>query len=161
MTSPSRSSGSGASAIGMSPWQAAVNDPNAKHRPRRLAALLVAPCVPAALACIAAMVMGSPAVIPTIGTYLVTAAIGIPTYLIARKFEIEALRGYVIVGTLVGMTAWALIFIPAAIMRWRTTVMPGSQLLKSTLTAAIAAFVCFSLASAVFWLIAIRRRAND
>jgi hypothetical protein len=107
------------------------------------------------------MVMGSPAVIPTIGTYLVTAAIGIPTYLIARKFEIEALRGYVIVGTLVGMTAWALIFIPAAIMRWRTTVMPGSQLLKSTLTAAIAAFVCFSLASAVFWLIAIRRRAND
>lgn len=158
MASPSRSTGS---AIGISPWRAVANDPNAKHRPRRLAALLLAPCAPAALACIAAMVMGSPAVIATIGTYLVTAAVGIPTYLIARKFEVEALRGYVIVGTLVGMTGWAFIFIPAAIMRWRTTVMPGSQLVKSTLLAAIAAAACFALASAVYWVIAMRGRADD
>jgi hypothetical protein len=161
MASSSRSSGSGASAIGISPWRAALHDPNAKHRPRRLAGLLLAPCAPAALACIAAMVMGSPALIPTIGTYLVTAAFGIPTYLIARKFEVEALRGYVIVGTFVGMAGWALIFIPAAIMRWRTTTMAGSQLVKSTLIAAIAASICFAIASAVYWMIAIRRRSGD
>jgi hypothetical protein len=106
------------------------------------------------------MVMGSPAVIATIGTYLVTAAVGIPTYLIARKLEVQALRGYVIVGTFVGMTAWGFIFIPAAIMRWRTTTMAGSQLVKSTLTAAIAAAICFALASAVYWMIAIRRRSD-
>jgi hypothetical protein len=107
------------------------------------------------------MVMGSPAVIATIGTYLVTAAVGIPTYLIARKFEIEAFRGYVLVGTFVGMTGWGFIFIPAAIMRWRTTVMPGSQLLKSTLVGAFEAAICFALASAVYWLIAMRRRSDD
>jgi hypothetical protein len=161
MASSSRSGGSGASALGIAAWRAAVHDPNAKHRPRRLAALLLAPCVPAALACIAAMVMGSPALIPTIGTYLVTAVVGIPTYLIARKFDIEALRGYVIVGTFVGMTFWALIFIPAAIMRWRTTTMAGSQLVKSTLVAGILAAICFALASATYWMIAIRGRSDD
>jgi hypothetical protein len=122
---------------------------------------LLAPCAPAALACVLAMVMGSPAVIPTIGTYLVTAVIGIPTYLIARKFDVRALRGYVLVGTFVGMAGWALIFIPAAIMRWRTTTMAGSQLLKSTLVAGLAAAVCFALASAVYWMIAIRGRSDD
>ena len=99
------------------------------------------------------------AVILLIGTYLSMAALGIPTHLLLRKYDVTAFRGYVVVGTVLGMVGWALIFIPAAVMRWQTTPISGYQLLRNMSALALGALVVCAVASAALWVIAIRPRS--
>lgn len=140
-----------------------ARDPVVADRARRLTGLLLAPCAPALLVYLGALVTGaaggpdSRAAILVTGTYLSVGAIGIPTHILLLKHAVTSLRGYVVVGSLVGMVGWTLIFVPAAIMRWQTTSTSGYLLLKNAVSMALVALICCALASAAFWAIAIRR----
>jgi hypothetical protein len=134
-------------------------------RTRRVAGLLFAPGAPALLVYLAGFVARAvtevewSAAMFVTGTYLSTGAVGIPTHVLLHRYGITVLRGYVIVGTLIGMVCWALIFIPATIVRWQTTSLSGYLLLRNLVVLALVALICSALASAAFWLIAIRRRS--
>lgn len=128
---------------------------------RVVLALLVAPGVPALTMYLIGLFFASDwqaefwPIVLAIAGYLAALAFGVPAYLLMRRKNIVSFKAYVVVGALIGLCSYAL-FLGLSFSYPEHSL----QLLKNSLNLGIVATLYAVVASAVFWLIAIRNYAR-
>jgi hypothetical protein len=87
--------------------------------------------------------------------YLTTVVVGIPAYFFLQRKAVTGLGVYLVLGALIGLTCYALLFIPGALLNWKANAEGAYLMLRNSAGLAVLAIVCGLIASLVFWLIAI------
>lgn len=130
---------------------------------RALIGFLVAPGVPALVLYLIGLLFVSdwetawgPKILAVFG-YLAALVIGVPVYFLLQRKGISSLMAYLVLGALIGLVCYALFFGLWALLSWKTYPEHALLLLKNSVKSGLIAVVYATVASAVFWLIAIRR----
>jgi len=127
---------------------------------RALIGFLVAPGVPA-LAFYLMNMNGeaSPLILFIFGPLAYAAALilGLPTYLVLQRKGIHSLWAYLILGAAIGLAFAVLFFGIQALLSWSSAREHAVALLQSSGRAVVFTVVYAVVASALFWLIAIKR----
>jgi hypothetical protein len=98
-----------------------------------------------------------PKILAVLG-YLAALIIGVPVYFLSQRKGINSLMAYVVLGASIGLACYALFFGLWALLSWKAYPEHTVLLLKNSVVSGVIAVVYATVASAVFWLIAIRRR---
>jgi hypothetical protein len=127
---------------------------------RALIGFLVAPAVPA-LALYFVNVNGeaAPLIFFVLAPFAYAAALvlGLPVYLVLQRRGTRSLRAYLILGAAIGLVFAVLFFGIQALLSWTSAREHAVAVLKNSGRSVVLALVCAVVASAVFWLIAVRR----
>jgi hypothetical protein len=131
---------------------------------RTLVGFLIAPGGPALIVYLVSMMWGSrgeatwSAEVFAVVGYGAALVIGVPLYFLLQRKGIGGLVPYLVLGGLIGLICIILGFIPYAFLGdWRGNQEQAFSLLKTAAGIAVPAIISGVIASAVFWLIAIRR----
>jgi hypothetical protein len=127
---------------------------------RAVIGFLVAPVVPAIALYLLNMNAEAAPLLPLILTPLAYAAaivLGVPAYLVMQRRGIFSLWTYLIVGALIGLAFAVLFFGIQALLSWSSAQEHAIGLLRNSIRSVVLAAVYAAVASAVFWVIAVRR----
>ncbi len=88
--------------------------------------------------------------------YLAALVIGVPVYFLMQRNGVNSFTGYLLLGALIGLCCYAVFFGIWALLSWQSYPEHALLLLKNSIPSGVIAVVYATVASAVFWLIAIR-----
>lgn len=131
---------------------------------RALIGFSVAPGVPALIVYIISAMSGSRGEatwsfeIFAAAGYLAALVIGVPVYFLLQRKGVTNLAPYLALGALIGLMCVVLGFLPYVLLGgWQTNHEQAFVLLKTAAGIAVPAILSGAIASAIFWLIAVRR----
>lgn len=129
---------------------------------RALIGFLVAPGVPALVLYLAGLLFFAdweaafgPRILAMLG-YVTALVIGVPVYFVLQRKGITSLIAYLAMGALIGLACYVLFFGVWTLLSWQTYPEHALLLLKNSAESGVIAVVYATVASAVFWLIAIK-----
>ncbi|PHV09707.1 hypothetical protein [Chitinimonas sp. BJB300] len=93
--------------------------------------------------------------------YLAAFIIGVPMYFILKRKNISSLKAYLILGALVGFIFYVVFFGLWVLLSWQKFPEHALLILKGSVRSGIIAVVYATVASAIFWLISIKKFGND
>jgi len=122
---------------------------------RTIVAFLVAPLAPGLLTALPDLVRGDPMAWWYLGFaakagYPIILVLGLPTYLLLRRWNRSGLSVYLVAGAIWGAAAYLAAFLPGLLMRDAGV----SQAMAATSVYLVLSTVCGVVAAVVFWLIA-------
>jgi FtsH-binding integral membrane protein len=94
-------------------------------------------------------------ILATLG-YAAAVVVGMPAYLIMRKRSAASLRAYLMVGGLIGLLFYFLFFGVWGLVSYQSAPAHAIALMRNSGAAGLTAIGYASIASGIFWLIAIR-----
>lgn len=133
---------------------------------RALVGFLVAPGIPALALYLIQLIFVAPweaawgAKILALFAYLSALLFGVPVYFVLQRKQATSAMAYFALGASIGLGCYALFFGALVLFNWKAYPDHALALLKNSAGSAATAAVYGSIASLIFWFIAIRR-GND
>ena len=91
-----------------------------------------------------------------ISAYLAAFALGLPAYLLLRRKGAQGIKSYLAAGALIGVTAYLLFIVVVTPTHLPMTSSHTQSLLQGSMGLAVSAIAYATVASLLFWLIAVR-----
>lgn len=136
-------------------------------RLRTLLAFAIAPGVPAA-AIAGANLFGRGevlhwtfALVVAVMSYLVALVLGLPCYLIMRKYAVRSVGVYLVCGALLGIVGYGLFFLPQVLSANAPLGVMVAAVLEGSARAAVVGVASGTFSALVFWAIAGRRSRSE
>jgi hypothetical protein len=130
---------------------------------RALVGLLVAPGIPALILYLIQPIFVARweaewgAKVLVLFAYLSALVFGIPVYFVLQRKQVTSLGAYVALGASIGLACCVLFFGSLVLLNWKAYPDHALALLKNSAGSAVMAVVYGSIASLIFWFIAIKR----